>query len=332
MTDLKNTQETYTGLATPGINGGLPKRVWDFPTTTLFSPYLAISQMVGRSEDFHIIPSAGFRYFVHDEFEDKSAPQAGLVMGFGHTDLNLNYSRGINYPSPVALMNMVLESSPVTNPEQYWKKIKPEVVDHYEISLIHTWPKIASLSATAFLDKGKDRYRTYMFGPIPPQFNDPIGDYKIRGLEFSGTVTPVKNLELFAATTWLHAEATGNNGIETDHLPYTPSFQFQAGANWTFLENFRLFMDMQHLKGLYQGTVSRAGGFNISDPGPINKLDDITLVNASLSYRFNYRSLRLSDSEVFVTVNNILDQKYEYVKGYPMPGTTVFAGVRLRFN
>ena len=186
--------------------------------------------MVGRSEGFHIIPSAGFRYFDHNEFKDKSAAQAGLVTGYGHTDLNINYSRGVNYPTPVVLMNFVLTSSPVSNPSQYWEKIKPEVVDHYEVGLTHTWPKIASLGATAFYDKGKDRFQAYFFGPIPTQFNDPIGKYEIRGLELTGTVTPVKNLECFAGATWLEAKATGNNGIERDHLPYTPGFQFQAGA------------------------------------------------------------------------------------------------------
>ncbi len=103
-----------------------------------------------------------------------------------------------------------------------------------------------------------------MFGPIPTQFNDPIGRYEIRGLELTGTATPVKNLELFAGATWLEAKATGNNGIESDHLPYTPGFQFQAGVNWTFLDNFRLSMDMQHLRNLYQGTNSRPGTFNFS--------------------------------------------------------------------
>ena len=110
-----------------------------------------------------------------------------------------------------------------------------------------------------------------MFGPIPVQFNDPIGEYEIRGLELTGTVTPVKNLEFFAGATWLEAKATGNNGIERDHLPYTPSFQFQAGLKWTFLEKFRLFMDMQHLRGLYQGTASRTGTFNFTDPGSIKQ-------------------------------------------------------------
>jgi len=332
LTELKNTQRTFSGLAVAGINGGLAKRVWDYPDTTLFSPYLAISQLVGRSEGFHIIPSAGFRYFEHDEFKDKSASQVGLVTGYGYTDLNINYSRGVNYPSPVVLMNMVLASSPVSDPSQYWKEIKPEVVDHYEVGLTHTWPKTASLGATAFYDKGKDRIQAYMFGPIPTQFNDPIGRYEIRGLELTGTATPVKNLEFFAGATWLEAKATGNNGIERDEMPYTPGFQFQAGVNWEFLDNFRFFMDMQHLRELYQGTTARSGTFNFGQLTRKDKLDDITLFNARVSYCFDYKPLRLSNSEIFLAVNNIFNQDYEYAKGYSMPGTTLFAGFSMKFR
>ena len=331
MTELKNTQRTVSGLAVAGINGGRAERVWDFPDTTLFSPYLAVSQMVGRSEDFHIIPSAGFRYFKHNEFEDKSAVQAGLVTGYGNTDLNINYSQGVNYPSPVVLMNFVLTSAPVSNPSQYWSEIKPEVVDHYEVGLTHTWPETASLGATAFYDKGKDRVQAYMFGAIPTQFNDPIGEYEIRGLELTGKVTPVKDLEFTAGATWLEAKAKGSDGIERDRMPYTPGFQFQAGANWKFLERYRLFLDLQHLKDVYAGTSARTATFNYTQLTDANKLSDMTLVNAWLSYRFDYRPLHLRDSEVFMAVNNIFDQNYEYAKGYSMPGTTVFAGFSLKY-
>jgi len=331
MTELKNTQRTVSGLAVAGINGGRAERVWDFPDTTLFSPYLAVSQMVGRSEDFHIIPSAGFRYFKHNEFEDKSAVQAGLVTGYGNTDLNINYSQGVNYPSPVVLMNFVLTSAPVSNPSQYWSEIKPEVVDHYEVGLTHTWPETASLGATAFYDKGKDRVQAYMFGAIPTQFNDPIGEYGIRGLELTGKVTPVKDLEFTAGATWLEAKAKGSDGIERDRMPYTPGFQFQAGANWKFLERYRLFLDLQHLKDVYAGTSARTATFNYTQLTDANKLSDMTLVNAWLSYRFDYRPLHLRDSEVFMAVNNIFDQNYEYAKGYSMPGTTVFAGFSLKY-
>jgi iron complex outermembrane receptor protein len=328
---LKNTQRTYSGLAVPGINGGRAERVWDFPDTTLFSPYLAISQLVGRTEGFHVIPSGGFRYFNHNEFKDKPAGQAGLVTGYRHTDLHFNYSRGVIYPTPVVLMNFVRTDVPVSNASQYWEKIRPEVVDHYEVGLTHTWPKIATLGATYFYDKGKDRFQAYMFGPIPSQFNDPIGKYKIQGLELTGTVTPLKNLECFAGATWLKAEATGNNDIESDHLPYTPSFQFQAGVNWTFLNHFRFYIDMQYLRDLYQGTSARSGTFNFGQLTRRDKLDDITLANARLSYRFDYRPLRLTDSEIFLAVNNIFNQEYEYAKGYTMPGTTVFGGFSIKF-
>jgi len=330
-TSLKNTQRTYSGQAVAVINGGRAERVWDFPDTTFFSPYLALSQKFGRPEGFHITPSAGFRYYHHNEFQDVSAPQAGLTAGYGHTALHVNYAKGVNYPSPVVLMNFVLTSAPVSNPSQYWSEIKPEVVDHYEIGLNHVWPEKASLGATAFYDKGKDRVQAYMFGPIPLQFNDPIGEYEIRGLELTGSATPIKNLEFTAGATWLEAKAKGNNGIERDRLPYTPSFQLQAGVNWRFLERYRLFMDLQHLQDVYSSTSARTGTFNFAELTDANKLGDSTVVNTRLSYRFDYPSLGLKDSEVSLAVNNIFDQRYEYAKGYPMPGITVFAGFSLKF-
>jgi iron complex outermembrane receptor protein len=331
-TALKNTQRTYSGQAVAGINGGKAERVWDFPNTMILSPYLAVSQKIGCPEGFHITPSAGFRYYRHNEFEDVSSPHAGLSAGYGNTDLHFNYARGVNYPSPVVVMNLVLEGSSVSDPGRYWKDLKPEVVDHYEVGLTHTWPETASLGATAFYDKGKDRFQAYMFGAIPTQFNDLIGKYEIRGLELTGTVTPLKDLELTAGATWMEAKATGSDGIERDKMPYTPSFQFQAGVNWKFLERFRLFMDVQHLRNVYAATSSRTATFKFTELTDANRLDNMTVANARLSYRFDCEAIRLKDSEAFLAVNNIFNTEYEYAKGYTMPGITVFAGVSLKFN
>jgi outer membrane receptor protein involved in Fe transport len=54
-------------------------------------------------------------------------------------------------------------------------------------------------------------------------------------------------------------------------------------------------------------------------------------VNARLSYRFDYRPLGLKDSEVSLALNNLFDRRYEYAKGYRMPGITFFAGVSFKF-
>ncbi len=336
-TNLKNTQRTYSGLpptgaGAAGVNGGKARRVWDFPDTRLLSPYIAASHTFGRPEAFHVTPSAGLRYFNHDEFENKTASQAGLVVGYATTDLKIGYSRGINYPSPVVLMNFVRTDTPVANAGQYWRKIKPEVVDHYEAGLSHSWPRMATVGATVFRDKGSDRFLAYMGGTIPTQFNDHIGHYEIEGLELTGAVTPVKDLEIFSAATWLTTDATGANGIESNHIPYTPGFQFQAGAKWRFLDNFQIFADIQHLRNLYQGTFSRGGTFNTPQLTAKDKLNDITLVNTRISYRFDHAPLRLRDSDIFFAVNNIFNSDYEYAKGYPMPGTTFFGGFTLKFN
>ncbi|MBN1663156.1 MAG: TonB-dependent receptor [Deltaproteobacteria bacterium] len=330
MAEMKNTQRTYSGAAAAGINGGLAERVWNYPDTTLFSPYLALSQTIGRSEGFHIVPSAGCRYFAHDPFENKAASQAGLTLGYGNTDIRLNYARGVNYPSPVVVMNMVVTNSTVGNSSRYWANIKPETVNHYEVSLNHAWPEKASLGITAFSDWGKDHFQAYMFGPVPAIFNDPIGKYEIRGLELTGALTPTKTMEFFAGATWLEARATGNNGIERDYMPYPPAFQLQAGVAWTFLERFRLTLDVQHLEDVYGGTSARSGGFNYSALSDSSRLPDATLLNGRLGYRFHDKRLGLKDSEVFIAVNNITDEDYEWARGYRMPGATVFAGFSIK--
>lgn len=332
LSDMRNTQRTYSGLAAAGINGGLAERFWEFPQTTMISPYIALSQLFGNREGFHIMPSAGYRYLHHNRFQSESSCQAGLVAGYALTQLSVNYARGVNYPSPIVLMNMVQANNPAVDAEERWEKIKPETVDHYEISLTHTLANKASLSATAFYDKGKNRYQAYMFGPIPVSFNDSIGEYQIRGLELTGTLFPVKKLECFAGATLMAAKASGSDGFERNHLPYTPGFQFQAGIHWSFLEHFRLRLDMQYLQDVYAATSMRTGNFNFALLTDSNKLEDFALVNGRLGYAFDYKPLHIGDSEVYVAVNNIFNRHYEYAKGYSMPGITAFAGLTLRFK
>lgn len=333
MTALKNIQSTYSGASAPGINGGKARRVWDFPDTMFFSPYGAISHLIGSKEGFFAIPSIGARYYNHNQFKDKCGFQAGLVFGYSNTGLNINYSRGINYPTPVALMNFVLEGSLVNNAREYWRQIKPEVVDHYEAGIKHTIPNKASMGATIFKDLGKDRFLTYMSGAtIPAQFNDPIGYYEIKGLEITGSFTPFRDFELFSAGTWMQSEAKGGNGQKSDKLPYTPGFQFQAGIKWTFLKKYKFFMDMQHLRDLYQGTFARSNTFNTPNITSKDRLNDITTLNARFAYMFHYKKMHITDSELSLAINNILNKRYEYAKGYPMPGITILGGMSLKFR
>ena len=339
--DLENRQNRHDG----GLN-----RVWDFPSVTVFSPYMAISQQFGSEDSFHIIPSAGLRYHYNSEFKSVAAPQAGLIIGYANTNLNANYARGVNYPSPVVLQGFLADTSMPSGFDT--KAIKPEIVDHYEIGLNHTWEGLATIGATYFYDRGKDRTRAYMFGGAPDEsfFNSTTSRFKIKGVELSGSLTPVDGVELFAGATWLSAKANGDDGIRQNKMPYTPSFTFQAGFKWNFYDNFTLSGDYQHLRDVYYGSSMRTnpmGSTNSTGPKPftkltdIDKLRDINVFNLRLDYAFAYEPMQIKEGKVFFAVDNIFDKKYAYALErnsagtqrafYYMPGITFMLGMDLKF-
>lgn len=334
---LQNFQEKYG-------KQGSTSTSWNFPDQTLFSPYLAVSQMFGSDDGFHITPSAGIRLYQHNVFKDEAAPQAGVVLGYKNTNLNFSYARGVNYPSPVVLQNFLGNQSLPSGFDT--KDIKPEIVEHYEVGLTHVWPKLFTLSATYFHDAGRDRTRAYMYGPNPSAdfFNSSTAEYKIDGFELAGSLTPIEDLELFAGATWLKSQAKGDDGKSRDKMPYTPAFALQAGFVWKFLEHFQLSGDYQYLHDVYAATLMRT-----SNPGKpsssfgeltsINKLPDISVANVRIDYTFSYDELNLEQGKVFVAVNNIFNNKYAYameveknVRGlYNMPGINFMAGFELKF-
>jgi iron complex outermembrane receptor protein len=161
-------------------------------------------------------------------------------------------------------------------------------------------------------------------------------------VELSGKLTPVEGLELFAGAAWLKAQATGEDGVTRNRMPYTPDFAFQAGFKWDFWENFRLSGDYQHLQGVYQGTNWRTpAGETVSALRDIDRLPDMDVVNLRLDYIFKYDPWHLEEGKVFVAVNNVLNAKYAYALEnnpatgakdyYYMPGTSFMAGFELKF-
>ena len=307
-------------------------KTWDFPAVTVFSPYAAVSHLLGDEEAWYVKPSAGLRWFHNNTFGHKTAPQAGVTLGYSNTSLSFDYARGVNYPSPVVFQGLLNGSG--------WNKVKtedvkPEVVDHYEIKLAHDWADVASTSIAFFEDRGKDRFRAFMgpqFGLIS-QANDRIGRYKITGVEVAATVEPMDALEVFGSATWMKVRATGADNKTATHMPYTPKLMVKAGVDWTFMSRTRLYADIQHMMDVYEGTTKRAGlndtPFAYSDG---QKLKDITIVNARLSRTFDYAPWSIKDAEAFIAVDNLLDHQYSYQDGYPMPGMTWMIGTTIRFE
>ena len=301
---------------------------WDFPTMTLFSPYASVSHdwQVG---DVVVTPSVGLRSYTHSEFKDTVAPQAGLVVSSGLWRWNANYARGVNYPTPAALQGLVKRGPGVTSAA--WSSLKPEVVDHYETGIGLMADEENAVNLTAFYDKGRDRFRVNMSQHVPPVWNDPVGHYKVSGLEASVQKSFGSDVKTFAAVTYMNVRATDNTGKLSKHLAYSPKWLIQGGATWRMTHAWKLYADAMYVSDLWSGTNLRPSGFGYGTPPKLKKLKDFLLVNMKLSRTFEPPQGLPKNAELFVAVNNLLDREYAWDAGYPMPGITAFSGVKFGF-
>ncbi|MEW5803442.1 MAG: TonB-dependent receptor plug domain-containing protein [bacterium] len=279
----------------------------DGKTFHIAAPYLAINHQFGRETGWHITPSAGVRYLDHSQFDDQWGPQAGLILGYKQTELHASYARGVNYPG----VNVVAQSVLSWGGNTLWKDLDPEILDHYEVGLAHTFNPVIKADVTAFLDEGKDRYR-FIAPPPPPAHYENIDTFKTRGIETTITLTPSANLAFFAGGTYL-------DGDPSD-LPDVLKWSGSTGLTYRFLKHFQLSLDTLYLDEHFVT--------NPRFPGARDKVGSVFLLNGKVSYNF---SIKRAQGQVYLAGENLLNRDYEYKKDYPMPGANAMAGVSIKF-
>jgi iron complex outermembrane receptor protein len=299
----------------------------DFPDMTLYSPYVAFSQYLGETEGLHLVPSAAARAYLHNLWANGFAPQAGLVFGYANTDLRFNYAWGLVYPAPATIQ--ILANDPAAFEAEDLKRIKPEIVYHYEAGITHTQPGLFTLGGSVFYDDGRNRIIASWTPAAPVNDVSSASYFRITGAEAYGSLRLFDSFELFTGGTWMNVRAKSKNGKEVNKLPYTPAFAGSAGFRWS-VENFRLSGDFQYIRGIYAGTLMRSAGF--SDPSPAAKMDDQYLLNMRISYTIDHEPWNLAKAEIFFSADNILNRTYEYYYNYEMPGIAFMVGADIKFN
>ncbi|MEJ5365094.1 MAG: TonB-dependent receptor [Desulfosoma sp.] len=306
--DWDRTEGDYVAYFTDG-----KKDVWDGHDFTILSPYAALSHTFGDAQGFHVTPSAGIRYYDHTDFDAQWAPHAGVIVGYKDTELHAGYARGVLYPG---LDVVVFSQKVIPALKETWKDLDPEVLDHFEVGVRHRWGRRLTVDVTAFRDEGSDRYVVVPPPPFPPIY-DNVEDYTLKGVEATATVYPTDRLALFLGATVLDADP--------EDLPYTPEWTVSAGINWCFLDRWTLSLDAEHVDSMtVREQARRVGAVNTQE------VDSYLLVNGKLSYRFPVPFWK-ADGTIYVAVENILDEDYEYLPGYPMPGTNVMVGAKVMF-
>lgn len=272
---------------------------YETPTFRLTSPYLAIEQSFRIDDDWTLIPSAGIRYYSHSEFSEQIGPHAGLSLVSDKLTLYVNISRGINYPG----LEVATLSKYIPPLSDSWQNLSPEQVDHGEIGFKASPFETTQIDASFFNDRVKNRY-IFAFPPMVsmPQFIN-FGTYTLRGFELSIRQTIGEDWSLFAGLTMLDPSI--------DNLPYTPKQAVTAGVNGKIAQ-VRVAVDAQYQSEIYTSNRARAGNaVNLEQVG------SFVVLNARAAYPVPALG---EEGEIFIAGENLLDQKYGYRAGYPMPG------------
>ncbi len=291
-------------------------------TFEIYSPHAAVSHTFGGRDGWHLTPSAGLRWYEHNEFGSEASPHAGLVLGYKETELHFGYARSVVYPGlNVAVFSQVIVPPLAAGNPDGWKDLSAEIMDHYEAGLSHTFNSLVKADVTVFWDEGKDRYRMYPRpGTMIPAGFDNIDSYRKYGFESTVTVAPSDDLSLFLGAAYLQTDPYD--------MPFAPDWTVSAGANWRFLKDFRISADALYREHMYTDSWARAVPAANPKRG---KVGDAFLVNAKLSYFFDLPWMHLQQGEVFIAAENLTNETYEYAPGYPMPGTTWMFGASLTF-
>ncbi len=287
------------------------KSSWEGDSFQVLSPSAAISHTFGDPSAWFLTPSAGMRLVQHSSLGARTAPHAGIVAGYGPTQIHTRYSRGILFPG---LEVQVFSQAVLPALGQSWKKLAPEVLDHFEIGLRHDFGTVARAEVALFRDRGQDRYVVVPAPPFPPRYAN-VEDFTIRGVELALTLWPTDALSLFGSAAFLDTDP--------NDLPYAPHTSLSFGTTWQFLEHWRLSLDGQHVASMTVGSQARRAYVENT-----KEVDAATVINARLGYGWGWEQLH---GEIFVAVENLFDADYEFQPGYPMPGTTALVGLDLRF-
>jgi iron complex outermembrane receptor protein len=235
--------------------------------------------------------TGGVRLNHHSIYGVELAPQVGLSLALDEeTTLRAHTARGFRSPT---LRELYLFPFPTL-------ELEPERAWNHEVSLLRRFGAAAALEFAAYQMEGSNQIRV---GGTPPNMRlENTGSFKHRGGEVALLLTPTSALGLDLSYGYLDV-----GELTLSH----PRHQVGGAVRYQY-RGFSGRLGVQHLAGLYG-----------SDGGQ-NRLPDHTVVDARLSTTLADRYT------LYLSGTNLLDEEYQVMPGYPMPGRGVSIGVRAR--
>jgi vitamin B12 transporter len=145
-----------------------------------------------------------------------------------------------------------------------------------------------------------------------------LGAAITQGIEAELRVTPIANLTILATYTYLDARNTSSEDITQlpgARLPRRPRNEAYVSASYLWCRKLRTTIEAKFVNAREE----------LNFGGPNFDIEDYAFVNVAAEYEINSRF------SVYARIDNLTDEQYSEVFGFPALGRTAYGGVKVRF-
>jgi outer membrane cobalamin receptor len=236
--------------------------------------------------------NAGYRYQANSQFGGISVPEAGGSFSFSDRySIGIDAARGFRNPT---LRELYLFPAP--NPS-----LRPETMWNYQATFHARPSRHLRAWATVYYANLKDLI--VALGMYPNLSLQNAGNAINRGFELNSEWTVLGRVRVQGGYAYLRS---------TNLAPLVPAHKF----------NYSVTVPVRRLTVDFSGI---SAGRRYADTRHTAYLDGYTDARLRLSHPLGERST------AFVLVDNLLNRRYEFLRGYPMPGINAAAGFTLKF-
>ena len=243
-----------------------------------------------------MIAALGVRFENNSHFGHEWIPKCGVVYHpLPKTALRTSLAKGFRTPT---IKDLYL--FPPANAH-----LKPERLWNYELGVNQSIGNSLTLDVCGFYYEGDQFIETVIVAPGQMQ-NQNVGSNSAKGFEMTINGKLLRNLSGDISCSYLESD---------NIIPYSPN-KVNFHINYS-MKKLHLSFYGEHISNLYTS-------YQLDQLPPtttIEKVSDYTLVHMKLHYPLS-RQLRLS-----LGVENLFEESYHILKGYPMPGRTLFSNV-----
>ncbi len=251
--------------------------------------------------------SAGFRHEDNSAFGSATTGRGSIAYLVKETGTRLRGSAGSGFRAPT-LNDLFFPG--FSNPE-----LKPERSVSWDAGIDQKlWRDRIRLGATYFHTDFTDLIQFVPTSVFPFITVTNAGRARSQGLEFTGEMDILPNL--VASTSYTY---TDTKDLDTGNpLPRIPAHMWNVGVTWEPIPRLSLFTQVYFRSRQFDnfGNVFNSGW---------------TRVDAGGTYRIVSQWGVLQALEATLRVQNLLNEGYAEVRGFPALGTLVLAGLRARF-